>query len=454
MSTITEYTEVVVEGVTITIPRTQDHHHIQKYDGEVVEQEIEIGMLDGNKLVLTAAAEDMINAEVESDSDPADTDARVNELIATSAIQLTSSSSDDQNCKNYVIVNQDLTVSADTHTSGHSLVIKRPPARKLKGTSDGGDGKARPFKCELCGKLFTKPEVMKRHKRSHSMTKDFSCSFCDMSFHRRDCLTDHLRNHTGERPFQCTICNKKFTRGFVLLRHMRIHTDGEFKCSVCQKSFDRKDTFNDHVRNHTGEKPYKCRFCPKSFSRSFVLTKHEKNHALKKSKYDEYDSQTEAILVDDIEYEDGDEEDEDGNCTEILLPKDFTSGVVIEEPTIELEHEEELEIDEDHDKGDDHEVVLGEVYSILPDHTLQSEVLVSEPVNEEVVQTESITLTSSDGQVIRVISKEQYDRLLQVAKKNSKIVKCDTCNKTFTSESTYESHFEIPWEKGGCLKVH
>lgn len=441
----TDYTEVVVEGVTITM---------EKYDTEVVEQEIEIGMLDGNKLVLTAAAEEMINAEVESDSDTAETDTRVNQLITSSAIQLSSITADDQECENYVIVDEDLTT--ETHTSGQSLVIKRPQMPKAHEVSESFDvivdGKHRPYKCEVCGKLFTKPEVMKRHKRSHSMTKDFSCTFCDMTFHRRDCLTDHLRNHTGERPFQCTVCNKTFTRGFVLLRHMKIHADGEFKCKVCHKTFDRKDTFNDHVRNHTGEKPYKCRFCPKSFSRSFVLTKHEKNHALKKSKHDEFEGQTDHILVDDIEYEYGEEVGGDENApTEIFLPKDFTSGVVIEEPTIELEHEEELEIDEE---TPNNEGVLGEVYSILPDDSLQNEVLVSEPVNEEVVQTESITLTSSDGQVIRVISKEQYDRLLQVAKKNSKMVKCDTCNKTFTSESTYESHFEIPWEKGGCIKVH
>jgi hypothetical protein len=35
---------------------------------------------------------------------------------------------------------------------------------------------------------------------------------------------------------------------------------------------------------------------------------------------------------------------------------------------------------------------------------------VSEPVVEEVVETEAITLATADGQIVRVISKEQYDR--------------------------------------------
>jgi hypothetical protein len=35
---------------------------------------------------------------------------------------------------------------------------------------------------------------------------------------------------------------------------------------------------------------------------------------------------------------------------------------------------------------------------------------VSEPVVEEVVETEAITLATADGQFVRVISKEQYDR--------------------------------------------
>ena len=35
---------------------------------------------------------------------------------------------------------------------------------------------------------------------------------------------------------------------------------------------------------------------------------------------------------------------------------------------------------------------------------------VSEPVVEEVVETEAITLATADGQIVRVISREQYDK--------------------------------------------
>ena len=37
-------------------------------------------------------------------------------------------------------------------------------------------------------------------------------------------------------------------------------------------------------------------------------------------------------------------------------------------------------------------------------------ILVNETVNEEVVETEAITLATADGQIVRVISREQYDK--------------------------------------------
>jgi len=466
----TEFTEVVVEGVTLAIPRqhnnsdslaSKDEVDIDNDVIQVVEQEIE--MDDGNRLVITTenfiTADDTIvttdseniiitetNGDIiehdhqQSDSDTGDSEIQVYNLDTDEA---TSIHIPDDESSNYVVINAEESSIMPLLNNDQAFVIKKP---KLSDLNDKNDGKARPYKCDICGTCFTKSEVLKRHKRSHNVKKDFSCTFCNLSFHRRDCLTDHMRNHTGEKPFQCTICNKKFTRGFVLLRHMRIHSDGDFKCKVCHKSFDRRDTFNDHMRNHTGEKPYKCRFCSKSFSRSFVLTKHEKNHAAKlKSRLEEEQEGKVVINNDDIEYDNPD--DITDLPTKILLPREFTQGV-IEETAIELE-EEETHLE---DVEVDGEQVLEEVYSILPDHDLQSQVLITEPIQEEVVvQTENISLSTSDGQLIKMITKDQYKKLIEAAEKNSKLFKCQLCNKNFTSDSTFQQHFDRPWAKGGCL---
>ena len=57
-------------------------------------------------------------------------------------------------------------------------------------------------------------------------------------------------------------------------------------------------------------------------------------------------------------------------------------------------------------------------------------------------ETEAITLATADGQIVRVISKEQYDRLLAAASKN-KTYKCDTCNRRFTNTTAFQNHYNM-----------
>jgi len=295
------------------------------------------------------------------------------------------------------------------------------------------NGLIKPFECELCKKQFTKIEILKRHIKTHMKEKEFKCSYCTKTFDRRDVLNDHVRNHTGEKPFQCTTCNKKFTRGFVLLRHMRTHAEGVYKCDFCFKSFDRKDTYRDHMRNHTGEKPFKCRFCGKAFSRSFVLTKHEKSHVIREelgseNSLDIVDSDT--VLVEEIDYED---EESVKQATDLLLQRELGEEVIQDNV------EQEIIQDEQDFKIIEHQDIVS-----------MDENLVCEPAVEEVVETEAITLATADGQIVRVISKEQYDRLLAAAGKQ-KTYRCDTCNKTFTNNAHFQQHFSLRWELGGCI---
>jgi len=280
----------------------------------------------------------------------------------------------------------------------------------------------RSFECGVCKKEFTKVEVLRRHVKIHEKDKEYKCSYCNKCFDRRDVLNDHLRNHTGEKPFQCTICQKKFTRGFVLLRHMRTHNTGLYKCEFCLKAFDRKDTFRDHIRNHTGEKPFECRYCGKAFSRSFVMTKHEKAH----------------VVREDLEVR------EDGDMEDISDHQPIMEEIVYDDNSFnEREVMTKEEVSEDN--------LESEIIQNEDDFLIQTEEtdLVCEPVVEEVVETEAITLQTSDGQLVRVISRDQYERILEAAR--NRTFKCETCNKTFATEHNLNNHYKLSWEHGGCI---
>merc|ERR1711994_1102850 len=128
------------------------------------------------------------------------------------------------------------------------------------------------------------------------------------------------------------------------------------------------------------------------------------------------------------------DEDSVKQATDLLLQKELVSEQVIQEHNVE----QEIITAEDEFKIIEHADIA------MDDH------LVCEPVVEEVVETEAITLATADGQIVRVISKEQYERLLAGAGK-LKTYRCDTCNKTFTNYGHFQQHFSLRWEQGGCI---
>ncbi|XP_014871933.1 zinc finger protein 93-like isoform X2 [Poecilia latipinna] len=85
---------------------------------------------------------------------------------------------------------------------------------------------------------------------------------------------------TKKRPFKCDICGRRYTRKRTLKKHYRIHTDERpFSCQLCRKSFSQSSSLTVHKRIHTGERPFLCQSCGKSFSQLSNLNRHKKNHA-------------------------------------------------------------------------------------------------------------------------------------------------------------------------------
>lgn len=121
------------------------------------------------------------------------------------------------------------------------------------------------FRCEICGKGFTRKYHMQRHVKLHI---------------RGPVPKAHLLDWT-RRPYACGVCKMGFTRQHHLTRHMLIHTgERPHSCHECGKAFRRFTNLTLHVRTvHGAERPFKCQICGRGFPRLYSLQRHLKLHA-------------------------------------------------------------------------------------------------------------------------------------------------------------------------------
>ena len=144
------------------------------------------------------------------------------------------------------------------------------------------------YYCSYCEYSTKFQSTLKGHERTHTGEKPFSCKYCDKAFAKKANLQDHERTHTGERPFVCGICNKAFKQKQILKAHEMIHarenleSKKRFCCSFCDYSSDFKSNLVFHERTHTGHKPFICKVCNKAFAQNGALKVHERSHTKEK----------------------------------------------------------------------------------------------------------------------------------------------------------------------------
>ena len=68
--------------------------------------------------------------------------------------------------------------------------------------------------CEACGKVFTRPDKLKRHEKTHTNEKQHQCDKCDKSFHRMSHLQRHVKQvherRAAQREYKCSTCGETF----------------------------------------------------------------------------------------------------------------------------------------------------------------------------------------------------------------------------------------------------
>ncbi|KAH9503822.1 hypothetical protein Btru_063925 [Bulinus truncatus] len=78
-----------------------------------------------------------------------------------------------------------------------------------------------------------------------------------------------------EKPHACDVCKKAFSTSSSLNTHRRIHSgEKPHQCKICGKRFTASSNLYYHRMTHNKEKPHKCDMCSKSFPTPGDLRSH------------------------------------------------------------------------------------------------------------------------------------------------------------------------------------
>ncbi|XP_047417890.1 zinc finger protein 746 isoform X6 [Sciurus carolinensis] len=154
---------------------------------------------------------------------------------------------------------------------GHKPGMKKHPA-----APPGG----RPFTCATCGKSFQLQVSLSAHQRSCGLPDGAGSATSTGTGAGTATATSAGGSARDGSALRCGECGRCFTRPAHLIRHRMLHTgERPFPCTECEKRFTERSKLIDHYRTHTGVRPFTCTVCGKSFIRKDHLRKHQRNHA-------------------------------------------------------------------------------------------------------------------------------------------------------------------------------
>lgn len=159
--------------------------------------------------------------------------------------------------------------------------------------------------------------------------RTYQCDVCPRIFHRPDHLRYHMRIHEKNNPFECKLCFSVFASDPAFAHHIRTEHAGMgladalppvpeteanyFACTYCDKAYGDGVELEEHLhQQHLGERPYKCNMCPKAFIRMDFLQCHYLKYHSFHSMEDEEDEEG-GGEGEEEEEEDGEEEEEGNN---------------------------------------------------------------------------------------------------------------------------------------------
>ncbi|CAI9739536.1 PR domain zinc finger protein 15-like isoform X1 [Octopus vulgaris] len=140
------------------------------------------------------------------------------------------------------------------------------------------------FKCEQCGRCFSRKDSMQKHilrcdPARAAAENIHSCHNCGRTFSTKLGLENHLLRCFSLHCFKCR-------RSFAVEEALKEHectplaeesskeNDNKLTCRVCKKTFSNLQHLNNHEATHTTT--YECDICLKGFNRNEELNWHKR----------------------------------------------------------------------------------------------------------------------------------------------------------------------------------
>ncbi|XP_017350198.1 C2H2-type zinc finger protein [Ictalurus punctatus] len=195
------------------------------------------------------------------------------------------------------------TVSSATEKEPHVCQVcgkgyRYPGMLKAHERSHTGE---QPFQCTAshCGRRFSYVQALRRHRLVHGLKKPpptppgepvpeaqpqnneswmYTCLYCSESFSSLSARREHHKTHPEDDLKRCSDCGKRLSCQAALIRHKRGHVgERPHKCLLCNSSFVCATSFKRHMLVHQPERPYRCS-CGKGFTYKGALLSHQRTH--------------------------------------------------------------------------------------------------------------------------------------------------------------------------------
>jgi len=140
--------------------------------------------------------------------------------------------------------------------------------------------------CEECGKKFTLPNSLNKHRLNYHTSFPKTCDDCGQFCATKQEFVAHLANAHGqgvkENTLPCEICGKLVKNKYVLKQHVRLVHEkkgGEFPCDQCGKIMKSKASLEYHSKVHNGDYAFRCDECGNGYMRFDQMLDCKNTHA-------------------------------------------------------------------------------------------------------------------------------------------------------------------------------